>query len=565
MTQHDSSSNKAQEESQSAAAEPPKADPAQVAAASPKLLGIDVIKWVFALEYALQGLVNPFQGATYQPFFHHLRTDFGVSEAGTQNLFAKSYLAWSFKPVLGFLIDAYGRTRTLLIVLLSLAVLGYLTAPLLDGGPEIFFWSMFLLSIALAGTDVAVDRATVVAGEEEAKATGRSKSTTVGMNQAICWTAIYGTSTVAAVLGGYVADRVPYNYFIVSLAIVPLLVLLVVWRLPKDVTPSIPLRQSVTDFWRGLNTGPILGVMFFSFIFNFQPAMGALWIDHLVTNLHFSQTDLGWGDGSTYAGYFLGVLAFAWKGLKWQDRFGLKRLFRVYILLSMLINFTQYSLVDPWFSSVTGSLGHVLTFCSDGTIRFAYLLLYNFLQGFAFSLLRMSTFSLVGAVIPVAAAGSLFAGFMSVQNLAYAFSYSSGAWLYENGSQFGFVRSLESSLFSSPVASGQHLSVSMLLLINSIAFITSFICVHVLPDRRETLAREGELPVHPGPERWAALDRGLFLGVGYGTLLAGSALLVAMLYWDFDFISAFMAAFFLAVLVRKVLLDGLLQRLVSAH
>src|SRR5689334_25198119 len=75
--------------------------------AAPKLFGVDVIKWVFALEYALQGLVNPYQGATYQPFFHHLRSDFGVSEAGTQSQFARSYLAWSFKPVLGFLIDAY--------------------------------------------------------------------------------------------------------------------------------------------------------------------------------------------------------------------------------------------------------------------------------------------------------------------------------------------------------------------------------------------------------------------------------------------------------------------------
>ena len=130
----------------------------------PKLFGMDVIKWVFALEYAMQGLVNPFQGATLQPFFHHLRNDFGVSEAATQTWFAKSYLAWSFKPVLGFLIDAYGRTRTLLLVLLAIAVLSFLLTPLIDTGPAVFFWSMFLLSVALAATDVAVDRATVIVG-----------------------------------------------------------------------------------------------------------------------------------------------------------------------------------------------------------------------------------------------------------------------------------------------------------------------------------------------------------------------------------------------------------------
>lgn len=530
----------------------------------PKLFGMDVIKWVFALEYAMQGLVNPFQGATLQPFFHHLRSDFGVSEAATQSWFAKSYLAWSFKPVLGFLIDAYGRTRTLLLVLLAIAVLSFLLTPLIDTGPAVFFWAMFLLSVALAATDVAVDRATVIVGEEESRSTGQSKSTTVGLNQAICWTAIYGTGTVAAVAGGYVADHVKFDYFMMSLALVPLGVFLVVWRLPKDNALPIPIRHSVMDFWRGLNTGPVLGVMFFAFIFNFQPAMGALWNDHLIANLHFSQTEVGFSDGANNAGYFLGVLAFAWKGVKWQDQYGLKRLFRVYILISILINVTQYLLVDPWFSRVTLGLGKVLPFWSDASVRVIYLCVYNFAQGFAFSLVRMSTFSLVGAVVPVAAAGSLFAGFMSVQNLAAAFSYSSGSWLYENGSRFGFLRELEQSVFGGAIAVGEHLSVSMLLLINSLAFVLSFICVHVLPNQRETVAQENELPVHPGPERWAVLNRSVFLTIGWTSFMVGSALLgVSVWYWDLDIISAVMASFFLAVLVRKVLLDSLLKN--GAH
>ena len=60
---------------------------------------------------------------------------------------------------------------------------------------------MFVLSVVMAGTDVAIDRATVIAGDEEAKATGRSRATTVGLNQAICWLAIYGTGIVAALAG----------------------------------------------------------------------------------------------------------------------------------------------------------------------------------------------------------------------------------------------------------------------------------------------------------------------------------------------------------------------------
>jgi hypothetical protein len=52
------------------------------------------------------------------------RTDHGLSEASTQGLFSKSYLAWSFKPFLGFLIDAYGRMRTILTILLGPGVIG---------------------------------------------------------------------------------------------------------------------------------------------------------------------------------------------------------------------------------------------------------------------------------------------------------------------------------------------------------------------------------------------------------------------------------------------------------
>ena len=60
------------------------------------------LKTVFAMGYVLQGLANPFQGITYQSFFKHFHFDYGLSEAATQDMFANSYLAWSFKPVLGF-------------------------------------------------------------------------------------------------------------------------------------------------------------------------------------------------------------------------------------------------------------------------------------------------------------------------------------------------------------------------------------------------------------------------------------------------------------------------------
>jgi hypothetical protein len=69
---------------------------------SPPKKGLNPIKIIFALEYVLQGLANPFQGITYQPFFRHLHYYYGLSESVTQQYFSRSYLAWSFKPVYRF-------------------------------------------------------------------------------------------------------------------------------------------------------------------------------------------------------------------------------------------------------------------------------------------------------------------------------------------------------------------------------------------------------------------------------------------------------------------------------
>jgi len=108
------------------------------------------------------------------------------------------------------------------------------------------------------------------------------------------------------------------------LTIVPAAVLVVVFMLPKDKAHTVPLTRSVYNFWVGLNTGSILWIILFYFLFHFQPAMGALWTNYLIEELHFTQTQIGFADGASYVGLFMGVLIFATMGIKWQDRLGLK-------------------------------------------------------------------------------------------------------------------------------------------------------------------------------------------------------------------------------------------------
>ncbi len=520
-----------------------------------KARGLKALKRVFALEYVLQGLANPFQGITYQPFFRHFTSHYGLSEAATQVYFSQSYLAWSFKPVIGFVIDAIGRTKTIMLSLLTVAVTCYLLTPLVDLSAQIFFYFMFFLSVVLACTDVAVDRATVVAGEEEAQATGKSRATTVGLNQAICWTAIYGTGFVAAISGGYLADNLDFHWLMIGLALVPAAVLFSVWLLPKDEAPTIPLKQSVLNFWNGLNTGPVLWIIVFTFLFHFQPAMGALWNNYLLTDLGFSQTQAGIGDGASNAGLFAGVLLFVFLGVRWQDRIGLRNIFKLYILLSVLINLSQYIVVDPWFTRVTDGLAVVLPFEKE-SVRLGYLCVYNFMQATMLGLIRMSTFSLVGAVIPVAAAGSLFAGFMSVNNLAYSYSYSSGAWLYENGLGFGLLRGVQETLFSIPAVIGQSMSIQMLILFGSLAYLLSFATVSMLPDLKRTQTGQVQASNEVGPKEHAALPAGLRSGINWAFLGSWLGLfLVAWFVLGQHPISSLLVGFFLTAFVRKVVMD----------
>lgn len=538
--------------------------PPDVTGSSPApkgFFGVHPLKLVFAFEYVLQGIGNPFQGITYQPFFGHFTNQFGLSEAATQSYFSRSYLAWSFKPIIGFFIDAYGKTKTILVSTLALATLMFLFTPLFDTGPETFFWYMFVLSVLLAATDVAVDRASVVAGDEEAAATGKSKAATVGLNQSISWAAIYGTSIVSAVAGGYVATHTEFHTLMMCLAAAPLTVLLIVLQLPADVATPIPVWKSVMNFWEGLNTGPILWIIVFYFMFHFQPAAGTIWTNYQLDVLKFTQDQAGILDGMSYVGYFIGVVLFAKYGVRWQDAIGLKRIFQLFILLSIGANLTQYTMLDPWFTRGANLLNTALPFLDEGQARMGWYSLYNVLYFVFMGFTRMSTFSLVGSVIPSNAAGSLFAGFMSVANLAYSFSYSSGSWLYEHGLEVALVRTVQQDLFGIPAAAGDNMSMVLLVFIGSIAFLLSFVASHKLPDRRETLSAEDATTHQIGPRHFAKLGEDTLRAVNVGMLVVmATAFSLLFFVAGSDPIQCVLLSFFGAAFLRKVALDALYAR-----
>ncbi len=400
----------------------------------------------------------------------------------------------------------------------------------------------------------------MIAGDEEAKATGRSRATTVGLNQAICWLAIYGSGTVALVLGGYATEHVPFKALLVALAIVPLVVMLFIRRLPKDVASPIPVTRSIAQFWAGLNSGSILGIMLFFFLIHFQPQFGPIFMNYMTAALHFSQTQIGFANGAGYAGYFAGVVLFVWKGVGWQERLGLRRLFRIYIVVGAAVSLTQFVLLEPWFSAIANALARGLPFIGDAGARLVLLCLGSAVVTAANQLIWMSTYSLVGAVVPVQAAGSLFAGFMSVANLGNTFSASSGAWLYDHGMAIAPLRALQGGVFGLGGGPTDKLSMHMLVLIGGLAYFASFIAVHLLPGRDETLGGgTGAPPV--GPARWLVLPAGWRRATNASAVAAGVAVLATLvLRLKIDPVASALATFLGICLLREWLLDALLRR-----
>jgi len=193
----------------------------------------------------------------------------------------------------------------------------------------------------------------------------------------------------------------------------------------------------------------------------------------------------------------------------------------------------------------------------------------------------MSTFSIVGAVIPANAAGSLFAGFMSVANLAYSFSYASGSWMYDNGLKYGVFQFFERNIFCNPGNPGDKMSISLLIFIGSMAYILSFCTVHMLPDKKQTQATEDDTEYLTGPEHFKLLGDKLLKTVNLATLGLCIAIFSALFLLQMNLtmsnfftdlikadlfstlgvvIKSTVLSFFIAALIRKVFLDWKVKR-----
>ena len=143
----------------------------------------------------------------------------GLSASETATFLALVGLGWSVKPLYGLISDLVPflgyRRRSYLLATTAMAALGWLALGLLPAYP----WNLTLAILGLTGvglafTDVLCDAVMI----EEGKARGLT-----ARFQSVQWTANYGASLLAGVVGGYLSAHVSYGRAFLLVALFPAL------------------------------------------------------------------------------------------------------------------------------------------------------------------------------------------------------------------------------------------------------------------------------------------------------------------------------------------------------
>ncbi len=259
-------------------------------------------------------------------------------------------------------------------------------------------WLLGLTGLGLAFTDVLCDAVMV----EEGKPRGLT-----GRFQSIQWSAIYASSLLAGVGGGYLSAHVAYSRSFLLMATFPVL---------SFAASAYAVREARTRFDRatvgatlraigaGLGAGTLWRAAVFIFLWTFRPSFGVPLEYHMVDVLGISKIQLGLlatlGSGAAMAG----AIAFG----RYATGVPLRRLLNLAIAIEVAGTLAYYGLVG-WWSAV------VLTLT----------------VGFVSAVALLATLDLAARSVPTRAEGTFFAALMSVNNIGTTGSTWLGGLLYD--------------------------------------------------------------------------------------------------------------------------------------
>jgi len=352
---------------------------------------------LFAVVYFAQGMwYLPNQTITI------VFKDAGFSAGAIANFFVVTATPWLIKPVYGMVSDffpLFGRRRLSYLVLSSALAAGAgfglgLTAPR-------DYWTVVALftamGLGLAFTDVLVDALMVENGR---------RLDLTGAFQSVQWAAIYTSSIVVGVAGGWMAEgrRLPLAFVVAALF--PLLSLAMaggVVREPRTRADRAALRERMRAVRAALRGREVWVVAGFIFFFTFSPSFGPGFLFYQTDRLGFSQQFIGTLGALQSIGSVLGALTYAPLSRRWP----LRRTINVAIGLSTLWTLVYLLYRGPWSGMVI-----------------------DFTNGWVYMVTTLAFLDLAAKACPPAVEGTFFALLMSVYNAGAQLSQWAGGHLY---------------------------------------------------------------------------------------------------------------------------------------
>src|SRR3569623_1327807 len=425
-------------------------------AARPRTTNLLRLGLLFGIVYFVQGISEPTTGLVSQPDQALLR-DWGKTTEQVAAFVAFLTLPWCLKPLFGLLSDfvpvaGYRRKSYLLAAsAIAAATFGALVVWPLPMGAErpLLSWLTAAAMAVICG-DVVID-ALMIESTQPLGMTGRMQS--------VQWAAIYGGAILTGMLGGVLSSdhRQRLGFAICAIMALGTLLLTAFFIEERsDARPKQPLRKAAPLLWSQLRSRPVLSVAFFLFLWNFNPFSQAVLYLHATRLLNFGEKIFGNMTALAAVGSLLACIAYGF----YCSRVTMRWLLHLSNEIGLICNGIIW-----WLERQTGAYS------------------ISFIFGFAYMTGSIIQSDLAARACSLDAAGTVFALFMSICNLASAASMWVGGYVYQH-----------------VAASWDHeLAFQVLIMVNAAFTACCWFVAPLIPDRLLPLPVEAEPEQHPEP------------------------------------------------------------------
>jgi MFS family permease len=352
---------------------------------------------LFAMVYFAQGmwyLPNQTITITFK--------DQGLSAGQVATFFSITTVPWLVKPLYGLISDfvpLFGRRRKSYLILTSGLAAACGMALAAGGQGYARLATLFTaMGLGLAFTDVLVDALMVE--------NGRPRGLT-GAFQSVQWAAIYTSTIVVGLLGGWLAEHRRLALAFGIAALFPLVSLSLVTLFVRE-PPAPAERETVRQTWRAVRAAlgdrDVWVVAGFILFFTFSPSFGPALLYYQTDRLGFSQQFIGLLGALSAAAAVAGAAIYA----PLSRRVPLERLIRLAIVIA-----------------VVGTLAYLLY--RDRTSA----VVIDVVFGGVGMITQLAFLDLAAKACPRGVEATFFALLMSVYNGGVQISQVTGGYLYD--------------------------------------------------------------------------------------------------------------------------------------